>query len=177
MTFRPNPPLGAILRCVIVPDTGGDTLFASMTAAWDGLPDRWQHFLEGLEALHDFTAGFKETLAEPGAYKRLEPMIAQNPPRRHPVVVRHPETGRKAIYVNSVFTTGIVGMSPMESRHVLAFLFEHCTTPEFTVRFQWAPESIAFWDNRVTQHRPINDYWPARRRMRRVVIGGTQPVP
>lgn len=170
MTFRQNPPLGSILHGVIIPERGGDTLFASMSAAYEGLSDQMQHFVSGLTAIHDFSFGFKESLAEPGGRERLAQMVLDNPPVEHPVVRVHPESGRKGLYVNSLFTVSIKGMKERESRALLDFLFEHVVTPEFTCRFRWQRNSVAFWDNRITQHKPVNDYWPQRRKMQRITV-------
>jgi taurine dioxygenase len=175
LTFRSAPPLGSILHCAICPEIGGDTLWASMSAAYEGLSDRWKRFLGGLEAVHDLAWGFKDTRSEDGGHEKLRPMLDTYPPVRHPVVVEHPESGRLGLYVNSVFTTHIVGMSPLESRYVLGYLYEHIAQQEFSCRFRWEKNSVAFWDNRITQHRPVNDYWPARRQMRRVVVSGQPP--
>lgn len=170
MTFRPSPPLGSILHSVVAPERGGDTLFASMSAAWEGLSDAWQHFLEGLQGVHDFAHGFRESLEAPGGRERLAGMLRDNPPVTHPVVITHPETGRKGLYVNSLFTRDIAGMTPKEASATLAFLFEHVTSPEFTCRFRWEAGSVAFWDNRITQHKPVNDYWPQHRKMQRITV-------
>ena len=175
MTFRQHPPLGCVLRSKIVPPKGGDTMWASMTAAYDALSAPMQVFLSGLTAEHDFSHGFKESLAEPGGRERLAQAVADNPPVIHPVIRTHPETGKKVIYVNSLFTTRIIELSREESQAVLNFLFEHVTTPEFSCRFNWRPDSIAIWDNRSTQHKPINDYFPAHRMLHRVVIDGDKP--
>lgn len=170
MTFRPCPPLGSILHGVIIPRQGGDTLFASMSAAYEGLSDRMQSVLSGLTAIHDFSFGFKESLAEPGGQERLADMVRDNPPVEHPVVRTHPVSGKKGIFVNSLFTVAIKDMKEKESRALLEFLFEHVTLPEFGCRFRWQPDSVAFWDNRITQHKPVNDYWPAHRKMQRITI-------
>jgi taurine dioxygenase len=175
MTFREHPPLGTILKSEIIPPKGGDTLWASMTAAYDGLSPSMQQFLEGLSAVHDFSHGFKESLAEAGGVERLADAVAANPPVRHPVIRTHPETGRKVIFVNSLFTTHIEKLHPEESKFLLEFLFRHVTTDEYTCRFQWQPHSIAIWDNRSTQHKPVNDYFPAHRRMSRITIDGDKP--
>ena len=175
MTFREHPPLGTVLKSVITPPKGGDTLWASMTAAYEGLSFHMQTFLEGLIAVHDFAHGFRESLAEPGGKERLADAVAANPPVKHPVIRTHPETGKKVIFVNSLFTTHIEGMRPAESEAVLAFLYRHVVTPEYTCRFQWQPHSIAIWDNRSTQHKPINDYFPAHRKMERITIDGDKP--
>ena len=175
MTFRQHPPMGTVLRSVIVPPKGGDTLWASMTAAYNGLSAPMQDFLQGLTAVHDFAHGFRESLAEPGGRERLADAVAANPPVRHPVIRTHPETGRKVIFVNSLFTTHIEGLKAAESDALLQFLFRHVTTPEYTCRFQWRPHSIAIWDNRSTQHKPINDYFPAHRKHLRITIDGDKP--
>ena len=175
MTFREHPPMATMLKSDIIPDKGGDTLWSSMTAAYDALSFHMQKFLDDLTAVHDFSWGFKESLAEPGGRERLAEAIAANPPVRHPVIRTHPETGKKGIFVNALFTTHIEGLRRKESDAVLAFLFEHVTTDEFTCRFQWRPNSLAIWDNRCTQHKPLNDYFPAHRRMERITIDGDKP--
>jgi taurine dioxygenase len=175
MTFRQHPPLGTVLKSVIVPEKGGDTLWASMTTAYDALSTPMQKFLEQLSAFHDFSHGFRESLAEPGGKERLAEAVSANPPVRHPVIRTHPETGKKVIFVNSLFTTHIEELTAKESEAVLAFLYRHVTTDEFTCRFQWRAHSIAIWDNRSTQHKPVNDYFPAHRRMERITIDGDRP--
>ncbi len=175
MTFREHPPMATVLRSIVVPERGGDTLWSSMTAAYEGLSPAMRAFLEGLTAVHSFTHGFRESLAEPGGQERLASAVAANPPVRHPVIRTHPETGKKVLFVNSLFTTHIEGLSRAESDAVLALLFEHVTTAEYTCRFKWQPHSIAIWDNRSTQHKPINDYFPAHRRLQRITIDGDRP--
>jgi len=176
MTFRLHPPVGTVLRSKIKPPKGGDTLFASMTAAYEGLSDKMKEYLSGLKAVHDFRFGFKESLAEPGGAERLAEAVKYNPPVSHPVIHTHPETGQKLIYVNKLFTTHIEGIPSMESDTILDFLYDHLITHEYTCRFQWEVNSIAIWDNRATQHRPINDYFPAHRMMQRTVIDGDKPL-
>ena len=177
MTFRPCPPIGSILCAVKVPEKGGDTLFASMSAAYEGLSLKMQSLLSGLTAIHDFSYGFRESLEEPGGAERLAVMVAENPSVEHPVIRTHPVSGKKGIFVNSLFTVRIKGMQPKESRALLDFLYSHVTTPEYTCRFNWQPNSVAFWDNRITQHKPVNDYWPAHRKMQRITIDdGLRPA-
>lgn len=162
VSFEKMPNLGAILLAKIMPETGGDTEFASMHAAYEGLSDKMQHFLSGLEAEHASEHVFGQSKNE-------------NDPRPksvHPVIRTHPVSGRQGIFVNSVFTTKIVGMKPKESSAVLEFLYRHIETPEFHVRFKWENNSIAFWDNRSTQHRAIADYFPQTRSMQRITING-----
>ena len=175
MTFRQHPPSVTVLRGITIPEVGGDTLFASMTAAYDGLSPGMQSYLEGLTAVHDFSHGFRESLAEPGGRERLADAVAANPPVRHPVVQTHPETGKKVLFVNALFTMHIDGLPPLESAEVLQFLWRHASLPEFTCRFSWTPDSLVLWDNRSTQHKPVNDFFPATRRLHRVVSEGDQP--
>jgi taurine dioxygenase len=175
MTFRQHPPSVTVLRGITIPEVGGDTLFASMTAAYEGLSSGMQSYLEGLTAVHDFSHGFRESLTEPGGRERLADAVAANPPVRHPVVQTHPETGKKVLFVNALFTTHIEGLPPLESAEVLQFLWRHASLPEFTCRFSWAPDSLVLWDNRSTQHKPVNDFFPATRRLHRVVSEGDQP--
>lgn len=175
MTFRRAPPMLTMLHGQVIPPYGGDTLFASMTAAYAALSAPLRALLDGLTATHDFAHGFQESLAEPGGRERLAPALAANPPVVHPVIRTHPETHRKAIYVNSLFTTRINELKRRESDALLALLFEHLTRDEFTVRFGWASRSLVMWDNRSTQHKPVNDFFPQHRKMHRVTIAGDAP--
>lgn len=176
MTFRPAPPAITLLHGQIIPEYGGDTLWASASAAFAALSAPMQEFLVELEAVHDFRHGFQESLAEPGGQERLQPAIDANPPVTHPLVITHPDSGRRALYVNSLFTTHIVGLSADESRGILEFLYQHTVTDEFTVRLRWQEGTIAIWDNRLTQHKPINDFFPQHRKMHRVTIAGDRPA-
>lgn len=175
MTFRQHPPLGTVLRSKVIPEKGGDTLWSSTVAAFKALSPAMQEFLSGLTAVHDFSWGFKESLAEASGRERLAQAVLDNPPVEHPVVRTHPETGEKVLFVNSLFTTHIVGLARSESEALLSFLYEHIATPEFTCRFKWEVDSIALWDNRSTQHKPINDYFPAHRQLHRITIDGDMP--
>jgi taurine dioxygenase len=169
VTFEKVPPLGSILRAVEVPEKGGDTMWASMYAAYDALSDSMQRLLSSLEAYHD-GGGFK-AVATDEQRKTLE----QDQTAIHPVIRTHPVTGRKTIFVNSTFTKYIVGMKRAESRAILSFLYDHMATPEFTCRFRWRKNSIAMWDNRCTQHRVIADNLKDLRRMERITICGDGP--
>jgi taurine dioxygenase len=175
MTFRKHPPVGTFLRSRIVPPKGGDTLFASMTAAYDGLSKPMQQFLDGLTAVHDFRYGFRESLAEPGGEERLKQALLDNPPVVHSVIHTHPESGKKVVFVNTLFTKHIVELDASESEAVLSFLYKHVPTDEYTCRFSWEPNSIAIWDNRSTQHKPVNDFFPGHRKLERTVILGDNP--
>ncbi len=175
MTFSATPPLGSILHSKHIPPIGGDTLFSSMSAAYEALSDKMQSFLSGLTAVHDFRYGFKESLAEPGGPERLAGAIAANPPVAHPVIRTHPISGKKGIFVNSLFTTHIVGMKAKESEALLNFLYQHVILPEFICRFKWQVNSVAFWDNRITQHKPVNDFGLQYRVLQRITVDGDKP--
>jgi taurine dioxygenase len=173
-TFRLVPPLGTILRCIRMPETGGNTLWADMNAAYAGLSDKLQGFLSGLEAIHDFQ-NFRrlyERLPPRERHAKLAEMEEQLPNPVHPVVRTHPATGQKILYVNPQFTIAIKGMRADESRTLLDFLFQQSRIPEYQFRFQWEPHDMVFWDNRPTQHYAANDYYPNRRTMHRVTIKG-----
>lgn len=167
LSCEPVPPMGSILHMHVVPPAGGDTLFASMYAAYDALSPKLQSILEGLTATHDGAVGFaKYGEAVPG---KTYPVAV------HPIVARHPVTGRKLLFVNSGFTLRINELSQAESDALLAFLYAHLSQPDFQARLRWRPNSVAFWDNRCTQHKAIWDYFPHVRSGFRVQIKGTQP--
>ena len=169
VTFERKPPRGSVLRGVIIPEQGGDTAFASMTAAYEALSDSMQRFLSSLEAEHD--GGVFSQLADDA--QRAE--LAKDQRTTHPAIRTHPETGRKGIYVNSAFTKSFVGMKQKESDALLRFLFSHLSSIEFTCRFRWRTNSMAIWDNRCTQHRVVSDDVRAHRRVERVTIIGDEP--
>jgi len=168
------PAMGSILYAREVPETGGDTLFASMYAAYDALSDGLKQTLERLQAVHSSRHVFGvEAYAGRGDLKGryLNPEAATQD-AVHPVVVRHPGLGRKALYVNSAFTVRFVGWTDEESRPLLQYLYQHAARPEFTYRFQWREGSLAFWDNRCTWHYALNDYHGHRRLMHRITVEG-----
>ena len=174
-TFRTNPTKYTILRCQIMPELGGDTLWANMEAAYEGLSDIFRGMIAGLRAVHDFQnfrVLFKNTAEDRAKLHRMEDMF---PNPSHPVVRTHPVSGRKSIYVNPQFTLRIEGMEPAESRAILDVLFAQARVPEYQFRLRWAPGTIVFWDNRSTQHYAANDYYPARRRMERTAVVGDVP--
>lgn len=176
MTFRPCPPMGSILHGLIVPPDGkGDTEFLSMAAAFAELEPSLKERLATLEAEHSFEHGFKESLAQPGGRERLKQALLDNPPVIHPVVRTHPESGRSSLFVNGLFTTKILGMADAESAELLAYLQAFMEDMRFRCRFRWRPDSVAIWDNRITQHRPVNDYWPEHRKLQRITIDGDRP--
>ena len=170
MTFKENPPLGSILIGKIIPKKGGDTLFASLAAAFDDLTDDLKERLQDLNAEHSFEYGFKESLSEPGGRKRLSDALKANPPVIHPVIRTHPITKRKLIYVNTLFTSRIINLKEAESKILLKYLFDHIQKEKYICRFKWEKDSIAFWDNRSVLHKPDNNYWPQLRRMERITI-------
>jgi taurine dioxygenase len=172
VTWRQLPSMGSILRAVTVPARGGDTMWADMALAYDGLPEDIRSRVDGLTAVHDFS----ETFGRGMAPDELEKMRAEFPPAEHPVIRVHPETGRRTIYVNEIFTSRIVDLDAAEGDTLLRFLCAQARIPEYQCRFRWEPNSIAFWDNRSTQHYAISDYWPQERVMERVTIIGDRPV-
>ena len=178
VTFIDTPPMGSILAARQLPPLGGDTMWASMTAAYNALSKPMQKFLQGLEAVHDFSFAFTaEGLAGSQAGReKYEKAVAANPPVTHPVIRTHPETGEPGIFVNSVFTRRIKGLRREESKALMAFLNNHIQQPEFVVRWRWRPGDVAFWDNRNTQHRAVDDSLPHRRIMTRATVLGDKPV-
>lgn len=178
VTFIDTPPMGSILHARQLPPTGGDTMWSSMTAAYQALSAPMRRFLEGLEAVHDFAYAFTpDGLAGSQAGReQYEKAVAANPPVLHPVVRTHPETGEPCLFVNSVFTRRIKGLRGEESKALMAFLNAHIQKPEFVVRWRWTPGAVAFWDNRNTQHRAVDDFLPHRRVMHRATILGDKPV-
>jgi taurine dioxygenase len=168
------PAMGSILYAREVPDAGGDTLFASMYRAYDALSDGLKRTLEELRALHSSRHVFgPSTYGLRGDLRGrvLNPELAAQD-AIHPVVIRHPDSGRKALYDNPAFTVRIEGWSDEESRPLLQYLYQHAVRPEFSCRFQWRPGSIAFWDNRCTWHYALNDYSGHRRLMHRITVEG-----
>ena len=168
----PEPPLGSILYLHTVPPVGGDTLFASQTAAYDALTPAFKAFLDGLTATHSGDRSYRRTNKLLGIDDRDRVF----PEAVHPVVRIHLVTGRKALFVNENFTLRINELSEEESQAVLSFLYAHSTKPAFQVRFRWQPHAIAFWDNRVVQHIAMWDYFPQTRSGSRVTIKGDRPV-
>lgn len=170
------PALGSMLVARDVPAFGGDTMFASMYAAYDALSDGMKRTLEGLRAVHSsrHVFGHQAAYHHNDLKGRLHNPDAATQDAVHPVVIRHPETGRKALYVNSNFTIGIEGWTREESEGLLGFLYRHGQRPEFTCRFRWRNGSVALWDNRSTWHFAINDYHSQRRLMHRITIEGTK---
>lgn len=172
MSFLERPAIGSILYAVEIPEWGGDTLFASQAAAYEALSPGLKATLEGLNAVHSASREYSAT--GHSAQKRSSMAISEAEglvgEYVHPVVLTHPESGRKALYVNPAFTIRIDGWTKRESKPLLDFLFHHCRYEAFTCRFQWGAGSIAFWDNRSVWHFALNDYPGQRRHMRRVTV-------
>jgi len=171
VTWRKEPSLGSILRAHIVPPVGGDTLFADMNAAYEGLRDEVKKKIEGLRAVHSFTHNFGKRMSP----EQLEKMKEQYPDAVHPVVRTHPESGLRSLYVNAAFVTHIEGMEDEEGARLLRHLYRQAAVPEYQCRFRWQRDSVAFWDNRGAQHYAAFDYHPNTRRVERVTIAGDRP--
>jgi taurine dioxygenase len=171
-----------MLRCVECPQVGGDTLFINMVAAYENLPDDIKTRLDGLIAVHDILPTFGNDVTP----ERGEELRRQFPAQHHPVVRTHPESGEKILYVNQAFTTHILNFESFrkfrfgfdyqfEEMNLLQYLYTQAAAPEYQVRLKWRPNTIAFWDNRATQHYAIQDYFPATRRMMRATVIGDKP--
>lgn len=173
----PTPPMGSVLYAIDVPAYGGDTMFASQYAAYEALSPGLKRMLEGVRALNSDrrVAGPARDLAQSNAQKKFSDREWQETATCHPVVRTHPETGRKALYVNRQTTIAFEDMTEAESKPLLDYLCLHAHRPEFTCRFRWRNGSVAFWDNRCTQHVAVNDTGMSRRVMRRLQIEGDAP--
>ncbi|MDP2125504.1 MAG: TauD/TfdA family dioxygenase [Parvibaculum sp.] len=172
-SYDAEPAMGSILVARELPEEGGDTLFADMYKAYDALSDGLKKTLEGMRAVHSNAHVFGAA----GAYKSSDQAAgfkgeSLTGEAVHPVVVTHPLSGRKALYVNPAFTTHFDGWNGFESKPLLDYLYAHASRPEFTCRFQWREGSVAFWDNRATWHYAVNDYHGERRLMHRITITG-----
>jgi taurine dioxygenase len=180
-TSLEEPPLGSVLYALEVPAYGGDTLFANMYAAYDALSPGMKRMLNGLRAI--YVGKPYGTRHGPPKDLRTSRSIAieRNRPEAdqevsHPVVRTHPETGRKALFVNAIYTLRFADMTEAESRPLLEWLYQHVTQPEFTCRFRWSKGALALWDNRCTLHYAVNDYDGSRRLLHRTMIAGDRPV-
>ena len=173
--YQPNPPMGTVLYAKELPPAGGDTLFANQYQAYETLSAPLRAFLDGLTAINSAAKGSaaatrSDRVADGGTGLAAEVMEAE-----HPVVRTHPETGRKALYVNTGHTVRFGGMTEAESTPILDYLYRHQIQPEFSCRFIWRPGSLAFWDNRCAQHYPVNDYHGHTRLLHRVTLKGDKP--
>lgn len=172
LTFRKLPTKFTILRCLQIPDRGGDTMWADMCAAYEGLSPKLREFITGLTATHDFK-NFR-VLYKGDAQKRAQLLQMEDmfPNPSHPVVINHPETGQRVLFVNRQFTLRIDGLSEIESRNILEILYHQSSVPEYQFRLTWRPGTLVIWDNRHCQHYAVNDYYPYPRHMERVAVAG-----
>jgi taurine dioxygenase len=179
-SFLEEPPLGSLLYAREVPRHGGDTIWANTYAAYDALSDGMKRMLDPLRAMHSGrpygTGGVPKDLRTSRSIGIERDKPEADREVAQPVVRVHPESGRKALYVNAIYTTRFENMTEAESLPLLAFLYEHCTRPEFTCRFRWETGSLAIWDNRCTLHYAVNDYDGARRLMHRTTVAGERPI-
>ena len=172
VTWRATPSMGAILRSIQVPATGGDTAFSDMAAAYDGLDDEMKERLDGLQAAHDYTLAFGSFVDDS---KKAE-MREQYPVVHHPIVRTHPETGRKLLFVNAYFTSHVVDIDENEGNRLLRYLISRASIMEYQYRVSWEPNQVTLWDNRIVQHYALSDYYPDVRIMERASIVGDRPV-
>jgi len=181
LSYLPAPPAYTVLHAKDVPAVGGDTMWANQYLAYDTLPDSVKERIDGLVATHSAgmaygSGGYLEAVADKSSMG-IEPSPEAHASERHPLVIRHPRTGRRALYVNSVYTTGIEGMEPSEAAALLARLTAHATHPNVTCRLRWEPDMLTIWDNAATQHFAVNDYPGERRELFRTSVQGTAPRP
>ena len=172
VTWRECPSMGAILHAIEVPPTGGDTLFADMYAAYEGLDPDLRARADELVAVHDYAGVFGHRIKPEDKAATRE----KYPPVEHPVVIRHPATGRKLLYVNRFFVSHLVGLDRDEGTALINRLAQQADTIEYQCRFRWSPDSVAFWDNRAVQHYAASDYWPDVRVVERASIVGPRPA-
>jgi len=180
LSYLPAPPAYTVLHAWDVPPAGGDTMWANQYLAYETLPDSVKEQIADLQATHSAgmaygSGGYLEAVADKSSMT-VAPSADAYASETHPVVIRHPRTGRSALYANSVYTTGIEGMDPDEARSLLARLTAHATHPNFTCRLRWEPNMVTIWDNSATQHFAINDYPGARRELFRTSVKGTAPA-
>ena len=172
LTFRKKPTKFTIIRCLEIPEFGGDTLWADMCAAYNGLDASERETITALSAVHDFR-NFRVLYADdPTKREQLTQLEERFPNPTHPVVITHPETRRRVLFVNRQFTICVVGMPEDQSRALLEHLYAQSSVPEYQFRLKWRPGTLAVWDNRSCQHYAVNDYYPNRRHMERVAVAG-----
>jgi taurine dioxygenase len=176
VTFVERPPLGSILNAVVIPESGGDTMWTNQVAAYEGLSAPIRALLDGLTAVHDGAAQFAALLAQrPEGGEWDDEPFRELHPVEHPVVRTHPETGERSLFVNPGFTSHIKELTRPESDNLLGFLYAHSTKPEYTVRYHWQAGDVGFWDNRATQHSVVGDYGTQHRVIQRVTLRGDAP--
>jgi taurine dioxygenase len=175
VTFVERPPMASMLRAIVVPDAGGDTMWCDTRAAYEALAPPLQSLCDGLVGIH-YSEHYADQVANGAGNAWDGATLERLAPVEHPVVRVHPETGRKSLFVNPGFTVGLRDFPTAQSRALLRLLYDHMTRPELVVRYHWRPGTIAFWDNRATMHFGIYDYGGARRVMHRVILRGDVPV-
>ena len=177
-SYMARPTLASLLHALEIPSYGGDTMFASMAAAYEALSATMQGFLDGLTAVHDYSHAYETFFSKfPDRPPLTEEEKAKVPPVEHPLVRVHPESGRKALFVNPGFTRSVVGLSEAESRALLDFLFDHARQPDFIYRHRWTPGDLVIWDNRATWHLAIADYdMDEPRHLYRTSVAGDRPI-
>ena len=175
VTFVETPPLGSILNAIVIPEAGGDTLWADTQAAYEGLSEPLRSLVDGLTAVHDGTRSFGKLLQAVGNGEWDGETFTELVQVEHPVVRTHPETGRRNLFVNPGFTVRIKELTVRESDALLQFLYQHMTTPEYVVRYRWEEGDLGFWDNRTTMHYAVGDYGDAHRVIQRVTLRGDRP--
>jgi len=181
LSYLAAPPAYTVLHAADVPAAGGDTMWANQYLAYETLPAAMKQRIEGLNAVHSAgmaygSGGYLEAVADKSSMQ-VEPSAEAYATESHPLVIRHPRTGRPALYVNSVYTTAIEGLEADESAALLARLTAHATHPNLTCRLRWEPDMLTIWDNSATQHFAINDYPGMRRELFRTSVAGTAPQP
>ena len=173
--YLAKPPMGSVLYAKEIPENGGDTMFANLYLAYETLSDPMKAMLDGRKAVNSSQKGDAAAGRQKSVDENPKDASDVQTESTHPALRTHPETGRQALYVNRGHTVCFEGATPEESAPILEYLFEHQIRPEFTCRFQWAPGSIAIWDNRCALHYPLNDYHGQRRVMHRVTMEGDTP--
>lgn len=180
VTFFRRPPAATVIQADTIPERGGDTVYASLYAAYESLSEPLRFMIQDMEVLHDGIPSFSTYLLDPSVTngrERLEHLKSTAEVAAHPLVTRHPETGRKLLYLNRTFAVRILGLSDIESRNLLALLFEHVEQASFQMRWRWSEGDVGIWDNRCALHYASKDYTPALRIMDRITIKGDQPIP
>lgn len=179
-SFFPSPSLASLLYGVVIPPFGGDTLFASMEQAYEALSGEMKRLLDGLVGVHSASRAYDPARVGEHKYRGEAPITYRwsesiRDEVEHPIVRTHPETGRKSLYVNPMFTLGVRGFRRAESEALLGFLFQHAAAPDWSCRFRWTPGAVALWDNRCVWHYALDDYREFERVMHRVTIAGDRP--
>jgi len=170
-----EPPAFGVLNARVIPDQGGDTIWANLFAAYDALPEETQRRVQCLELRHRPQPHFFETVRRHHGDEITDRLIAENPPVAHPLVRSHPVSGRPALYLSSLYADALVGLSPEESSSLLASLGEQLDNPQFQVRWRWQEHDLVIWDEASTNHRALGDHYPRYRRMQRCAVAGSRP--